>query len=347
MRVYLVNVDYGVLPKRAWQLMTQQGIQVTGNWSDPPYKQELVEFAPDVIVYAPHRQKAALSWRDAALNLPLELVKKVPTILWALYPDYLTGWDHERNEHAKGPLEPVQHMLPYFRASLANSRFTKELLKARAPGFTPAVCYPAIDTAGIDHRVALRQRGPRAHTVLWQHRWATDKNLPGALEIVLELAPKHPDVTFYLGRKENWDEAFWSPQWLKDLYAAKSPELEPLSNVRYSRHFPTREEYWDFISSVDIAFSCSYHETFGIAMLEQAYAGAACVVPNSVAYPEVHAGTLVVEPSRVAEGISSLLQDAAQWTQVAASSRANAAKYTVEQTVKTLLPFVMQVEKAN
>jgi glycosyltransferase involved in cell wall biosynthesis len=123
--------------------------------------------------------------------------------------------------------------------------------------------------------------------------------------------------------------------------------LEPLSNVRYSRHFPTREEYWDFISSVDIAFSCSYHETFGIAMLEQAYAGAACVVPNSVAYPEVHAGTLVVEPSRVAEGISSLLQDAAQWTQVAASSRANAAKYTVEQTVKTLLTFVMQVEKAN
>ncbi len=66
-----------------------------------------------------------------------------------------------------------------------------------------------------------------------------------------------------------------------------------------------------------------------------------------MAYPEVHAGTLVMESSRVAEGISSLLQDAARWAQVAVSSRANAARYTVEKTVKTLLTFVMQVEKAS
>lgn len=340
MRLYLANIERWGLPERGQRLIVRRGHQLAGNWLEPPFQQSLREFAPDLIVYAPHRQQQPLSWRDAAITLSVEILEEVPTILWALYPDYLTGWDLVRNEHADGFLEPVRQLLPHFRAALANSRFTRELLEARVPGFIFEVCYPGIDTKGIDAMRGQRRQGARARTVLWQHRWAIDKNLPGALEVVLELAPKHPEVTFYLGRKENWDEEFFSPPWLKELYATHAPGLESLANVRSGRAFSTQEEYWNFIGGVDIAFSCSYHETFGIGMLEQAYAGAACVVPCRVAYSEVHAGAMVVEPSRLGESISTLLQDPTLWTKVVASSRANAAKYDVEETVDTLLKAV-------
>jgi glycosyltransferase involved in cell wall biosynthesis len=345
MKIYLANIDHWTLPERAWRVMTQRSHQVAGNWSALPYRENLHEFAPDVIVYAPHRQKKALSWRDAALTLSPQLVRDVPTILWALYPDYLTGWDHVRNEHDSGFLDPVRQILPYVRATLTNSRFSKELLEARAPDFTFEVCYLCIDTKAIDETRDKGQRNRLSRSVLWQHRWATDKNFQGALEILLELAPRHPDVTFYLGRKENWDEAFWAPHWLKDLYAFRARELEHLPNVRYSPYFETQQEYWNFLAGIDIAFSCSYHETFGIAMLEQAYAGAACVVPDRVAYPEVHAGTLVVSPAEVERGIETLLRKPDRCAQVASSSKANAAQYSVERTEKRLLSFVEQVGK--
>jgi hypothetical protein len=132
--------------------------------------------------------------------------------------------------HADGLVEAFREMLPYFRVRLTNSVFTKELLKARAPGYTFEVCYLCIDTRGIAKAATGKRRGERAASVMWQHRWATDKNLTGALDIVLDLAPRHPEVTFYLGRKEDWEE-FWAPQWLHDQYAARVPELQRLTNV--------------------------------------------------------------------------------------------------------------------
>ena len=63
------------------------------------------------------------------------------------------------------------------------------------------------------------------------------------------------------------------------------------------------------------------------------------MVPDRVAYPEVHSGALVVDPSKVEAGIESLLNYPALWRQVAASSQANAAQYTMERSVERLLEF--------
>ena len=340
MKIYLANVDQWVLPERAWALIETRGHEVAGNWAAAPRKKGVQEAAPDVIVYAPHRQKEDLAWRDAALSLPLELIRDVPTILWALYPDYLTGWNHDRNDHGPGFIEPVRRALPLFRSTLTNSLFSKTLLEARAPGTNFGVCYLCIDTKGIEESASRLEGQAPGRNVLWQHRWATDKNFQGALEIILDLAPRYPDVTFYLGRKENWDEATWVPQWLRHLYTEQAREIDQLENVLYSRYFETQEEYWRFLSGIEIAFSCSYHETFGIAMLEQAYAGAACVVPKRAAYPEVHAGALIMSPDQIGQGIESLLRDPTRKAAVAATARANAARFSVEATVETLLQFV-------
>jgi glycosyltransferase involved in cell wall biosynthesis len=339
-KIYLANVDYWVLPERAWALIEARGHEVAGNWAASPRREGVHEAAPDVIVYAPHRQKEDLAWRDAALTLPLEVIRDVPTLLWALYPDYLTGWDHDKNDHGPGFIGPLGRALPFFRSTLTNSIFSKTLLEARAPGTSFEVCYLCIDTKAIDEAGPRQEGPPPLRSVLWQHRWATDKNFQGALEIILDLGPKYPDVTFYLGRKVNWDEAIWVPQWLRHRYADWARAIDQLENIRYSDYFETREEYWRFLSGVEIAFSCSYHETFGITMLEQAYAGAACVVPNRAAYPEVHAGALITSPDQIGQGIESLLQEPARRAEVAVSARANAARFSVEATVETLLQFV-------
>ena len=345
MRIYIANVDPWVLPARAWTLIEQRGHQVAGNWASAPWRQSVRDAAPDVIIYAPHRQKEALAWRDAALTIPPELAKDIPTILWALYPDYLTGWDHEKNEHGHGFLASVRQMIPYFRALLTNSMYSKAVLEARAPGTRFDVCYLGIDTRMIDEARSDEGQMDSRRRVLWQHRWATDKNFQGALEIILDLAPRHPDVTFYLGRKDNWDEAVWVPQWLRDLYTARASDFKSLDNVHHISYFEAQEEYWRFLSGIEVAFSCSYHETFGIAMLEEAYAGAACVVPNRAAYPEVHAGALIAPKDEVGQAIEDLLEDPARRAEVASSARANAARFSVEATVETLLYFVERVQR--
>lgn len=337
MRIYLVNIDEWIIPVRGLRLITQQGHEVGGNWLAPPLHHDLRDFDPDVIIYAPHR-------RDTALRLELETVTQTPTVLWALYPDYLTGWNREQNTHSEGPLEPVQELLPNFRAYLANSKFTKDLLDARSPGYTFEVCYLGIDTQGIDAVNEGLRKGDRPANVLWHHRWSIDKNLQEALTIIRRLAKRHPDVIFYLGRKEDWDEVYWVPPSLKAFYVEVAAELKKVGNLQYAPRFETQEDYWRFIGASDIAFSCSYHETFGIAMLEQAYAHTACVVPERVAYPEVHAGSLLVPPAKVEAGIESLLSSPSRWRRVLVSSRANAARYDVAITVEQLLGILSNLD---
>ena len=108
MKVYLANVESWTFPDRGSERLRQNGFEVGGNWMDPPFQRQLEDFSTDVVVYAPHR-------RVDAVVLRKEDVLRVPTLLWALYPDYLDGWDREQNVHMGGFLESVADTMPYFR----------------------------------------------------------------------------------------------------------------------------------------------------------------------------------------------------------------------------------------
>ncbi|MEO6197657.1 MAG: glycosyltransferase family 4 protein [Dehalococcoidia bacterium] len=336
MRVYLANIESWTFPNQGSEMLRQKGFEVGGNWLAPPFQRQLEDFSADVVVYAPHR-------RVDAVVLHKDDVLRVPTLLWALYPDHLTGWDREKNVHMDGFLESVADIMPYFRRHAVNSFFTKRLLEERIEGFQFEVCFLGLDLEAIDRCGRGKSPGRSSLTVLWQHRWRTDKNLRGALDIIETLAAKHRDVTFLVGRNEDWDEPFWVPQSLKDYFAQALPRLTRLGNVHFLSRFTTQAEYWRLLSEVDIAFSCSYHETFGIAMLEAAYAGAACVVPDIVAYPEIHSGALVVSHSEIASGLSRLIQEPQFRAEVAHSCRQNAGKYHVNSTAETLAGLIAQV----
>jgi glycosyltransferase involved in cell wall biosynthesis len=336
MRVYLANIESWTFPNRGSENLCENGFEVGGNWLEPPFHRQLEEFSPDVVVYAPHR-------RVDAVVLHREDVLRTPMLLWALYPDYLTGWDREKNLHMDGFLEPVADIMPYCRRHAVSSLFSRRLLEERIGGFQFDVCFLGLDLVGIDR---CRQEKRTEHpglTVLWQHRWRTDKNLRGALGIIETLAAQHRDVTFLIGRKEDWDEPFWVPPSLRDYYAEALPRLSRLGNVQYLSRFSTQVDYWRLLSEVDIAFSCSYHETFGIAMLEAAYAGAACVVPNTVAYPEIHSGALLVDHSQIGSALDRLIQEPRFRAEVAQRCRQNAKKYDVSTTAEKLAGLIAKV----
>jgi glycosyltransferase involved in cell wall biosynthesis len=243
-----------------------------------------------------------------------------------------------------GFLESVADIMPYFRRCAANSLFTKRLLEERIEGVQFDVCFLGLDLDAIDRCRHEKRTERLSLKVLWQHRWRTDKNLQGALDIVETLAAKYGDVTFLVGRYEDWDEPFWVPPSLKDYFARALPRLTRLGNVQFLPHFVKQIEYWRFLSDIDIAFSCSYHETFGIAMLEAAYAGAACVVPNTVAYPEIHKGAMLMDHSQIATGMARLIEQPRFRKEVTNRCRQNAAKYDVNRTAEKLAGLIAQVE---
>ncbi len=89
MKLYLADIYPWMFPERGQRLITQQGHQLAGNWLGPPHRQSLQRFGPDLIIYSPHRREGVQ--HNPPMEMPLEVVKEVPTILWALYTDYLTG----------------------------------------------------------------------------------------------------------------------------------------------------------------------------------------------------------------------------------------------------------------
>ena len=337
MRLYLANIDSWTFPNRGSEILCESGFEVGGNWLDPPFLRQLGQFSPEVVVYAPHR-------RLDAIVLEMQDVLRTPTLLWALYPDYLTGWDREKNEHMDGFLESVAELMPYFRRHVAQSAFTKRLLEERIDRYQFDICFNGIDLDGIDR--CRRENGARRSelTVLWHHRWRSDKNLQGALDVIESLAAKHRNVTFVVGRKEDWDEPFWVPQSLRDHYAEADTRLSQLGNVRFRSRFETQPDYWRSLSDIDIAFSCSYHETFGIAILEAAYAGVACVVPNTVAYPEIHSGAVLVDHSQIESALGKMIEDLEFRSKVALRCRVNAKKYDICRTAQDLAGLIREIQ---
>jgi len=336
MRLYLANIESWTFPNRGSEVLCEKGFEVGGNWLDPPFHRQLDELCPDVVLYAPHR-------RVDALALDKEDLLRTPTVLWALYPDYITGWDREKNEHTDGFLESVAVLMPYFKRHLAQSVFTKRLLEERIDGYEFDVCFLGIDVEGIG-RSRRENRARRSQlTVLWQHRWRTDKNLQAALAVMESLALKHRDVRFIVGRKEDWDEPFWVPQSLREYYADAATRLNGLGSVQFMSRFDTQVDFWRFLAQIDIAFSCSYHETFGIAMLEEACASIACVVPNTVAYPEIHSGAVLVPRSQIASAVDRLIREPDLRAEVAHRCLENARKYDVSATAQKLAEVIAGV----
>lgn len=326
-------------PRHGISMMEDMGHIVSGNLLAYNRK-TLKQASPDLIIYVPLVDpRNAL---DGVVFLNHNIIKEIPTVLWILYPDEIVGWNTKKNCFGITIAKPILDLLPHIKTKLVNSRYTKWLMERCKTDHAFEICYPGIDTETIKKAISPttpKKRKKDSIRVLWHHRWSNDKNFKGAVHIILRLAIKHPEVIFYIGRKSDRTADWYNDKALKNYYNIISKELKALPNVKYAPYFKKQAHYWRFISHFTVSFACSYHETFGLAMLEHGYAGAACVVPDIGAYPEIHKGASIVAISKIENAIEELLVNNELCCKIADTSHKNALTYDLKNTVKNLVSF--------
>lgn len=284
-KIYLANIWDEILSEHGLEILEKKYI-IGGNWLTKKRHYKIDDFKSHLIIYAP-------SDATNACVLPLSIFENTPVIVWVLFPDCVIGWDFKKNDF-KYKLSPK--LIKQFRKAhilLSNSIYTKSILeRSLSLNFKIINCYLGIDFVSIQNaKSRVSKKRKFSINILWNHMWRLDKNFQGALSIISILAQKYKNVGFYIGRKERWADSRYSPNWLKKRYAdfLNMIKRKAMKNIFFVKTLPVRD-YWTFLFSMDIGFSVSYQETFGLSALEQTAAGLACVFPDEIVYREIFKG---------------------------------------------------------
>lgn len=137
---------------------------------------------------------------------------------------------------------------------------------------------------GVELEAFSAERGERVppYRILWPHRWEHDKNPEEFFGVLERLAGAGLDFRLLVagGRYSRVPAVFDRAK------AILSDRIEHWGEVK------DRGEYARLLARADIVVSTALHETFGLAMVEAAYAGAHPVAPARLSYPEVIPGEL-------------------------------------------------------
>ena len=192
----------------------------------------------------------------------------------------------------KGP--PADHLLATdFNAIKASTRtlvasdYHRELLNKALPEFADRLFLgnAAEAMAGFNINtlpIGVDLIGPRPsdasgpHRLLWNHRWAADKEPEKFVNVITELALNNYDFeVIAIGPVERSGSA----QFLK-LKKILGPKLV-ISGEQ------SRNSYVNCLHTADIVVSTSKHEFFGVSVVEAISAGARPLLPNRLSYPEL------------------------------------------------------------
>ena len=122
-----------------------------------------------------------------------------------------------------------------------------------------------------------RPRGKPPLTILWNHRWESDKDPEAFFEVLFLLAEEGTDF-----RLAVVGEALrkWPPVFEK----ARRVLADRLVQFGYIRQ---REAYERQVGQADIAVSTALHEFFGLPIVEAIAAGCFPLMPARLSYPEI------------------------------------------------------------
>ncbi len=131
-----------------------------------------------------------------------------------------------------------------------------------------------LNLSELDHEPALDNR---EHVIIWNHRWEEDKNPNLFFETLMQLSAMHlPFQLIVLG---------------KDY--SRSPKIFELAKHRLSHHIrhwgyaSDRRQYIQLLHQATILPVTSYHDFFGISVMEAAYCGCSLLMPNRMSYPDL------------------------------------------------------------
>lgn len=125
----------------------------------------------------------------------------------------------------------------------------------------------------IDHRVYTEDHP----LILWNHRWEFDKNPDDFFKAMFQL--KSEGYQFRLAL-------------LGEMYADAPPicheALVRLKDEIVVTGFMTKETYSGWLNAADILPVTSYHDFFGISVMEAIYCNVHPILPNRLTYPDLY-----------------------------------------------------------
>jgi len=323
--IFLGNIWSELVTRRGLVALAHEFGEVTGNWLDGRHRRE-VPRRGDGVLLAPSSMASAVT--------PKQMDVAASVVTWILFPDQMLGWDFAAQRYRLSAHPVLLEATESSRCVVANSGYTQaNVLRAGLNRLT-GVLYPRVDATGVfaEARRSRREVESEPVHVLWSHMWRTQKDPLAALTIaciVLEEAP----CRLTIGRAESWTDEEHNPEEFKVLVREKLRLLRARfgSRLVVLPAWPRQEDYWNFLGTVDVSYSCSREESFGLALAEHASAGAACVAPRNLSYPEVHSYADLAEPteSGIATAILSLVRDRARRREVAASCASGARRHDV------------------
>lgn len=123
----------------------------------------------------------------------------------------------------------------------------------------------------------LTSRLPAKRPVIgWVSRWEHDKQPELFVRVVGQLLDEFDFDLVLLGQTFNE-----RPDCLAELVDKAG------DRILHCGFAASREEYWSWLSRIDLVVSTAVHEFFGLGIVEAMHAGARPLLPDRLAYPEV------------------------------------------------------------
>lgn len=325
--LYLANIWPQIVTKRGVQMFNMAGYEVSGNWLNGV--EDYTHASNIVLPYADFGKPAKIPCTND------DMWKRVASYI--LFPDSMVGWNCKTNDYLLRQNDETTAILKKSSKRLSHSIFSSRLI-ANVYGQGNESVVPL----GIDTNSIIEAAQPTQHKdirVLWNHMWRIDKGTLEAFSIIKNLAQKYPKVEFRIGQLNTWDSR---PEALgfKEKCLPILTKLQNMDNVKFYDRIKNQKDYWTWVGQSDVAFSTAFHEGFGLSMLEQEASGIACVVPNAEAYPEIHAGCLIVERDQIETSLEELITNPITRKSVARSCADNSLRYDTSVWVANLLKTI-------
>ncbi len=150
------------------------------------------------------------------------------------------------------------------------------------------------EAAGLERRP---RQGPLR--IVWNHRWAQDKDPEAFFGALAELAAGGAEFQVaVLGRPGSRPPAVFGR-----AAAQLGERLVHLGPVE------DRRQYWDWLFWADVCVSTALQEYQGLAVAEAAWAGCRPLVPDALVYPELYPPELRYPPGGLARALAELAAD--------------------------------------
>ena len=114
--------------------------------------------------------------------------------------------------------------------------------------------------------------------IVWPHRWEHDKDPEAFCQVMMQLHENGLDFKVsMLG--EVYDKV---PEIITTMKETLGDKIAVFGFV------PSKQEYYNLLSSADVVVSTAKHEFYGVSMLEAAWLGCYPLAPNNLVYPELY-----------------------------------------------------------